>query len=153
MTGGRRRRAGVTTLRLPETAPRIGVGTSFLGIFRAFPTLIVDRGFVVNVIALVDDLGAFFGFIAAAPFIVVETMGRGPDVYGAYFILKRTRLHGRQLRHVPAGRETRHGAPGPHGARHLHHRDDRAMALSLTPVLDAADAVPSAGDHTPSETG
>jgi DHA1 family bicyclomycin/chloramphenicol resistance-like MFS transporter len=31
--------------------------------------------------------GAFFAFIAAAPYIVVETMGRGPDVYGAYFIL------------------------------------------------------------------
>lgn len=77
----------LTVLRLPETAPRIGVGTSFLGIFRAFPALIVDRGFVVNVIALSMTSGAFFAFIAAAPFIVVETMGRGPDVYGAYFIL------------------------------------------------------------------
>ncbi|MBX9907389.1 MAG: multidrug effflux MFS transporter [Beijerinckiaceae bacterium] len=77
----------LTVLRLPETAPRIGVGTSFLGIFRAFPGLIVDRGFVVNVIALSMTSGAFFAFIAAAPYIVVETMGRGPDVYGAYFIL------------------------------------------------------------------
>lgn len=77
----------LTVLRLPETAPRIGVGTSFLGIFQAFPALIVDRGFVVNVIALSMTSGAFFAFIAAAPYIVVETMGRGPDVYGAYFIL------------------------------------------------------------------
>lgn len=77
----------LTSLRLPETAPRIGVGSSFLGVFRAFPLLIVDRGFVVNVIALSMTSASFFAFIAAAPFIVVETMGRGPDVYGAYFIL------------------------------------------------------------------
>jgi DHA1 family bicyclomycin/chloramphenicol resistance-like MFS transporter len=77
----------LTIARLPETAPRIGAETSFLGIFRAFPALIADRGFVANVIALSMSSGAFFAFIAAAPYIVVETMGRGPDVYGAYFIL------------------------------------------------------------------
>ncbi|AMJ59303.1 multidrug effflux MFS transporter [Bosea sp. PAMC 26642] len=77
----------LTIARLPETAPQIGAQTSFLGIFRAFPALIIDRGFVANVIALSMSSGAFFAFIAAAPYIVVETMGRGPDVYGTYFIL------------------------------------------------------------------
>lgn len=77
----------LTIAQLPETAPRTSAETSFLGIFRAFPALIVDRGFVANVIALSMSSGAFFAFIAAAPYIVVETMGRGPDVYGAYFIL------------------------------------------------------------------
>jgi DHA1 family bicyclomycin/chloramphenicol resistance-like MFS transporter len=77
----------LTLARLPETAPNLGQKTSLLGIFRAFPLLIRDRGFVVNVSALSMTSAAFFGFIAAAPYIVVETMGRGPDVYGAYFIL------------------------------------------------------------------
>jgi MFS transporter, DHA1 family, multidrug resistance protein len=74
-------------LRLPETAPNVGVRTALTGIFRAFPDLARDRGFVVNVIAVSMTSAAFFAFIAAAPFIVVETMGRGSDTYGAYFIL------------------------------------------------------------------
>lgn len=77
----------LTIVRLPETAPSVGIRTSLLGIFRAFPALAVDRGFLVNVIAVSTTSGAFFGFVAAAPYVVVETMGRGPDVYGAYFIL------------------------------------------------------------------
>ncbi len=77
----------MTTLRLPETAPNIGGATSFLGIFRAFPALIADRCFVTHVVVLSMSSAAFFAFIAAAPYIVVETMGRGPHVYGAYFVL------------------------------------------------------------------
>lgn len=77
----------LTALRLPETAPSLGVRTSLTGIFRAFPDLAGDRGFIVNVIALSTTSAAFFAFIAAAPFIVVETMGRSSDVYGAYFVL------------------------------------------------------------------
>jgi DHA1 family bicyclomycin/chloramphenicol resistance-like MFS transporter len=77
----------LTIARLPETAPHIGVRTSLLGIFRAFPELVRNRIFVVNVVAVSAASAAFFAFIAAAPYIVVETMGRGSDVYGAYFIL------------------------------------------------------------------
>lgn len=77
----------LTLLKLPETAPSVGVRTSLLGIFRAFPALAADRGFLVNVTALAMTSGAFFGFIAAAPYIVVEIMGHGSHVYGAYFIL------------------------------------------------------------------
>jgi len=74
-------------MRLPETAPNVGVRASLVGIFRAFPELARDRSFIRNVIALAMTSAAFFAFIAAAPFIVVETMGRGSDTYGAYFIL------------------------------------------------------------------
>ncbi|MGE7472601.1 multidrug effflux MFS transporter [Bosea sp. NPDC003192] len=74
-------------LRLPETAPNVGVRASLTGIFRAFPELARDRSFLRNVVALAMTSAAFFAFIAAAPFIVVETMGRGSDTYGAYFIL------------------------------------------------------------------
>jgi DHA1 family bicyclomycin/chloramphenicol resistance-like MFS transporter len=77
----------LTLVKLPETAPNLGLRTPLLGVFRAFPTLIVNRVFVLNVIAVSTSSAAFFAFIAAAPYIVVETMGRGSDTYGAYFIL------------------------------------------------------------------
>jgi len=77
----------LTIARLPETAPNLGNRTSLLGVFRAFPLLIGDRSFVTNVFALSMTSAAFFGFIAAAPYIVVEAMGRGSDTYGTYFIL------------------------------------------------------------------
>jgi DHA1 family bicyclomycin/chloramphenicol resistance-like MFS transporter len=75
------------SLRLPETAPNVGMRTSLTSIFRAFPELARDRSFIRNVIALAMTSAAFFAFIAAAPFIVVETMGHGSDTYGAYFVL------------------------------------------------------------------
>jgi len=77
----------LSALGLPETAPNVGARTSLTGIFRAFPDLARDRGFIVNVIAVTMTSASFFAFIAAAPYIVVETMRRGSDVYGAYFIL------------------------------------------------------------------
>lgn len=77
----------LTVLRLPETAPRIGAQSSLLGVFRAFPELVRNRGFLLNVAAGTSAVSAFFVFIAATPFIVVETMGHGSDAYGSYFIL------------------------------------------------------------------
>lgn len=77
----------LTVARLPETAPHVGKQSSLFGVFRAFPDLVRDRGFVLNVAAGTSASAAFFVFIAATPFIVVETMGRGSDVYGSYFIL------------------------------------------------------------------
>lgn len=77
----------LTMLRLPETAANLGQRTPLLGVFRAFPQLAANRVFVLNVVAVSTSSSAFFAFIAAAPYIVVETMGRGSDVYGAYFIL------------------------------------------------------------------
>ncbi len=77
----------LTLARLPETAPNTGLRTPLLGVFRAFPELATNRVFVLNVIAVSTSSSAFFAFIAAAPYIVVETMGRGSDVYGSYFIL------------------------------------------------------------------
>jgi DHA1 family bicyclomycin/chloramphenicol resistance-like MFS transporter len=77
----------LTVTRLPETAPHVGTRSSLLGVFRAFPALVRNREFVLNVAAGASATSAFFVFIAAAPYIVVETMGRGSDTYGAYFIL------------------------------------------------------------------
>ena len=77
----------LTLARLPETAPNVGQKTPLLGVFRAFPELISNRVFVLNVVAVSTSSATFFAFIAAAPYIVVETMGRGSDTYGAFFIL------------------------------------------------------------------
>lgn len=77
----------LTILRLPETAPNIGLRSSLLGVFRALPELIGNRSFLLNVAASASAISAFFVFIAATPYIVVETMGRGSDVYGTYFML------------------------------------------------------------------
>jgi len=77
----------LTITRLPETAPNIGKQSSLLAVFGAFPELVRNRGFLLNVAAGTSATSAFFVFIAATPFIVVETMGRGSDVYGTYFIL------------------------------------------------------------------
>ncbi|MFJ5369090.1 multidrug effflux MFS transporter [Bosea sp. CER48] len=77
----------LTLARLPETAPNVGAQSSLLDVFRAFPGLIGNRDFLLNVAAGTSASAAFFVFIAATPFIVVETMGRGSDVYGSYFIL------------------------------------------------------------------
>lgn len=77
----------LTSAGLPETAPNLGIRTSLLGLVRAFPALALDRAFLVNAIALAMTSAAFFAFVAAAPYIVVETMGQSSHVYGAYFIL------------------------------------------------------------------
>lgn len=72
-------------LLLPETVPP-GARGSFLDIARGFPLLARDRVFVGYSLSLAMNSAAFFAFIAGAPYVVVETMGRTPDVYGAYFV-------------------------------------------------------------------
>jgi len=76
-----------TIVALPETAPRSGRQSSLLEVFGAVPVLIRDRVFLVGAMASGMTSAAFFGFVAAAPHVVVETMGRQPADYGAWFIL------------------------------------------------------------------
>ncbi|WP_372421451.1 multidrug effflux MFS transporter [Salinarimonas chemoclinalis] len=73
-------------LLLGETAPRTA-SSSIVTTLRGFPRLLADRLFLAHTFALAFTSAAFFGFIAGAPYVVVETMGRSADVYGAYFIL------------------------------------------------------------------
>ena len=76
------------SLRLPETRATHGVGGGSLRhMFAAFPSLIGDRRFLGYAGALAFCSASFFGFLAAAPYVVVTTMGRTPDVYGAFFVL------------------------------------------------------------------
>jgi DHA1 family bicyclomycin/chloramphenicol resistance-like MFS transporter len=73
-------------LLLPETAPR-GRAGSLGDVFGAWPALARDRSFLGYTTALACVTGAFFAFIAGAPYIVVEVMGHSPDVYGIYFAI------------------------------------------------------------------
>jgi DHA1 family bicyclomycin/chloramphenicol resistance-like MFS transporter len=72
--------------RLGETAGRTGAAASIGAMAAAFPVLIRNRGFLGYTLALSFTTASFFVFIAGAPFVVVETMGRAPEVYGAFFI-------------------------------------------------------------------
>lgn len=76
--------AGVLLLR--ETAPKTGDST-LSGILRTVPALAADRAFIGYTLALSFIISAFFSFVAGAPYVVVEFMGRNPDVYGFYFAI------------------------------------------------------------------
>ncbi|KPQ10066.1 MAG: DHA1 family drug:H+ antiporter [Saliniramus fredricksonii] len=71
---------------LYETAPR-GASSSFVTILRGFPILLSNPAFLFYTLTLAFVSATFFGFIAGAPFVVVETMQRSPQVYGLYFII------------------------------------------------------------------
>lgn len=76
------------SLRLKETRPHHGLGSGSLRhVFSAFPTLLSDRRFLGYAGALGFCSASFFGFLAAAPYVIVTTMGQSPDVYGAFFVL------------------------------------------------------------------
>ena len=77
--------AGAAVLLLRETAPRHG-GGSLAALFRGYPDLLRDRAFLGYSLALSSTSAAFFCFVAAAPYLVVDVMGRSPDVYGAFFV-------------------------------------------------------------------
>jgi MFS transporter, DHA1 family, multidrug resistance protein len=71
---------------LSETAP----GTQSSGLYafvRGYPDLLRDRAFLGHALALAFTSASFFAFIAGAPYVVVEYMGREPDVYGFFFML------------------------------------------------------------------
>jgi MFS transporter, DHA1 family, multidrug resistance protein len=72
---------------LGETARQAGAAASLRTMAAAFPLLIGDRRFLGYTLALSFTTASFFVFIAGAPYVVVETMGREPHVYGLYFIV------------------------------------------------------------------
>ncbi|TVR09809.1 MAG: Bcr/CflA family efflux MFS transporter [Salinarimonadaceae bacterium] len=71
---------------LHETAPR-SEPASMLSSLQGFPTLLGDPAFVLYTLSLSFVSAAFFMFIAGAPWVVIETMGRAPQVYGLYFMI------------------------------------------------------------------
>jgi len=70
---------------LHETAPRTGA-VSTGAMFRGFPLLARNRSFVGYTLALAFSSANFFLLLAGAPYVVVETMGESPAVYGVFFM-------------------------------------------------------------------
>jgi DHA1 family bicyclomycin/chloramphenicol resistance-like MFS transporter len=73
-------------LLLKETAPRGGT-LSLRSLAGAYPELIANRTFVGYCLALTFTSASFYAFVAAAPYLVVDVMGRDPHVYGLYFVV------------------------------------------------------------------
>lgn len=73
-----------TALRLRETAAP-DRSASLIALVGHYPDLIRDRAFMGHTLTLSFTSAAFFAFVAAAPYIIVEVMGQAPDVYGFYF--------------------------------------------------------------------
>jgi DHA1 family bicyclomycin/chloramphenicol resistance-like MFS transporter len=71
--------------KLRETAAR--GGTVPRNIFASYPDLLRSRAFLGYTLVLSFTTASFFAFIAGAPYVVVEVMGRSPDIYGLYFVL------------------------------------------------------------------
>jgi DHA1 family bicyclomycin/chloramphenicol resistance-like MFS transporter len=51
-----------------------------------FPVLLRDPRYLCYVGVLISSSMAFFSFIGAAPYVVVDVMGRRPEVYGYWFL-------------------------------------------------------------------
>ncbi len=72
---------------LLETTRRGAGAATLADIARAFPDLVANRIFAGYCLALGFTTASFFIFIAGAPYVVVEVMGREPDVYGLLFLI------------------------------------------------------------------
>jgi MFS transporter, DHA1 family, multidrug resistance protein len=76
----------VAASRLPETRPRELSPMQFSDMFKGFAVLLPNRRFLGFALAMSFTSAAFFAFIAGAPYIVVDVMGKTPEVYGLYFM-------------------------------------------------------------------
>jgi MFS transporter, DHA1 family, multidrug resistance protein len=74
------------TILLHETAPR-KAASSLTDTLRGFPILLGNPAFVFYTVAMSFVTAAFFVFIAGAPYVVIEEMGRSPQAYGLYFMM------------------------------------------------------------------
>ncbi|TAD88900.1 MAG: Bcr/CflA family efflux MFS transporter [Alphaproteobacteria bacterium] len=72
---------------LPETAPRQTQAASIRGLARGYATVLRSPVFLGYAGCSAFCASAFFGFLAGAPFVVVEFLGHPPVVYGAAFAL------------------------------------------------------------------
>ncbi|MCR9070360.1 MAG: multidrug effflux MFS transporter [Alphaproteobacteria bacterium] len=75
------------TMRLNETnlnpIPTIDV-TAML---RNYASLLRSRAYIGYAANTAMSVGAFFSFIAGAPYVMIEVLRQGPEVYGFYFVL------------------------------------------------------------------
>ncbi|WP_227010563.1 multidrug effflux MFS transporter [Pelagibius marinus] len=78
---------GFAWVLLHETHHDRHVATGPLDMLRGFPILLRDRGFNGYALNVSFTTAVFFSFLAGAPYIMVELMGRPSSDYGNYFVL------------------------------------------------------------------
>lgn len=72
---------------LPETNLRRDPNASLAKIASAFPVLLRNRTFLTYTLSSCATSAMFFSFVAGAPHVVVESMGKAPHVYAGWFVL------------------------------------------------------------------
>jgi len=72
---------------LPETNLMRDPDASVAKLASAFPLLLRSRAFLAYTLSTCATSAQFFAFVAGAPHVVVESMGRGPQVYALWFMV------------------------------------------------------------------
>lgn len=75
------------TLRLPETHHDRRPMPGLAPMLRAYRGLLADRGFLGHAGAAGFGTAAFFAFVAGAPYVIIELMGRTPAEFGLWYIV------------------------------------------------------------------
>jgi len=77
----------LVALRLPETHPARGRMASLGGMLRDFARLGATRAYLGYTLQVAVAFGVFFTFLAGAPYVMVQELGRPVHEFGPYFIL------------------------------------------------------------------
>lgn len=76
-----------TIARLNETNLNPIPSIDLTAMLRNYGSLLRSRAFIGYAGNTAMSVGAFFSFIAGAPYVMIEIMDRGPEEYGFYFVL------------------------------------------------------------------
>ncbi len=74
-------------LRLNETNLHPMPSIDMTAMLRSYISLLRSRAYLGYAANTAMSVGAFFSFIAGAPYVMIEILHQGPEVYGFYFVL------------------------------------------------------------------
>ncbi|MFX4222029.1 MAG: multidrug effflux MFS transporter [Thalassobaculum sp.] len=75
------------SLRLNETNLHPIPTIDITAMLRNYGSLLRSRAYIGYAANTAMSVGAFFSFIAGAPYVMIEVLQQGPEVYGFYFVL------------------------------------------------------------------
>lgn len=75
------------SLRLNETNLHPIPTIDITAMLRNYGSLLRSRAYIGYAANTAMSVGAFFSFIAGAPYVMIEVLHQGPEVYGFYFVL------------------------------------------------------------------
>lgn len=75
------------TMRLNETNVNPIPSIDVTAMLRNYASLLRSRAYIGYAANTAMSVGAFFSFIAGAPYVMIEVLRQGPEVYGFYFVL------------------------------------------------------------------